>query len=138
MDKKQVIVLGAGPGGYAAAFQAANLGLEVTLIDPKPDPGGVCLFHGCIPSKALLHLAKVKKEAVHAEEWGLSFSDAKIDLDKVRSWKDSVVKQLTGGLGQLAKSRKVNYMQGTALLTGKNSLEFTPSDGSKKGRPTGK
>jgi dihydrolipoamide dehydrogenase len=131
MDKIQVIVLGAGPGGYAAAFQAANLGLEVTLIDPKQDPGGVCLFHGCIPSKALLHLAKVKKEAVLAEEWGLSFSDAKIDLDKVRSWKDSVVKQLTGGLGQLAKSRKVKYLRGTAKLTGTNSLEFTPEDGKK-------
>ncbi len=132
MDKKQVIVLGAGPGGYAAAFQAANLGLEVTLIDPKPDPGGVCLFHGCIPSKALLHLAKVKKETLLAEEWGLSFSDAKIDLHKVRSWKESVVKQLTGGLGQLAKSRKVKYLRGTAKLTGTNRLEFTPEDGKKQ------
>jgi dihydrolipoamide dehydrogenase len=131
MDKIQVIVLGAGPGGYAAAFQAANLGLEVTLIDPKQDPGGVCLFHGCIPSKALLHIAKVKKEAVLAEEWGLSFSDARIDLDKVRSWKESVVKQLTGGIGQLAKSRKVRYLRGTAKLTGTNSLEFTPEDGKK-------
>lgn len=129
MDKKQLIVLGAGPGGYAAAFQAANLGLDVTMIDPKPDPGGVCLFHGCIPSKALLHLAKVRKEAVHAEEWGLSFSDARIDLDKVRSWKDSVVKSLTGGLGQLAKIRKVQYLRGTAKLTGTNKLEFTPEDG---------
>ncbi len=124
--------MGAGPGGYAAAFQAANLGLEVTLLDPRPDPGGVCLFHGCIPSKALLHLAKVKKEAVLAAEWGLSFSDAKIDLDKVRSWKESVIKQLTGGLGQLAKSRKVKYLRGTAKLTGTNRLEFTPGDGKKQ------
>ncbi len=132
MDKKQLIVMGAGPGGYAAAFQAANLGLDVTLIDPKPDPGGVCLFHGCIPSKALLHLAKVKKEAVLAEEWGLTFTDAKIDLEKVRSWKKSVVKQLTGGLGQLAKSRKVKYLRGTAILTGKNKLEFIPSEDGKQ------
>jgi dihydrolipoamide dehydrogenase len=132
MDKKQLIVLGAGPGGYAAAFQAANLGLDVTMIDPKPDPGGVCLFHGCIPSKALLHLAKVRKEAAHAQEWGLSFSDARIDLDKVRSWKDSVVKSLTGGLGQLAKIRKVQYLRGTAKLTGTNNLEFSPENGQKK------
>ena len=131
-EKKQVIVLGAGPGGYAAAFQASNLGLDVTLIDPKPDPGGVCLFHGCIPTKALLHIAAVKDEAAKAADWGLSFSGVKVDVDKVRSWKESVVKQLTGGLGQLAKARKVEYLQGMAKLTGKNSLEFTPAKGEKK------
>ncbi len=131
-EKKQVVVLGAGPGGYAAAFQASNLDLKVTLIDPKPDPGGVCLFHGCIPTKALLHIAAVKDEAAKAEEWGLSFSGVKVDVDKVRKWKESVVKQLTGGLGQLAKARKVEYLQGMAKLTGKNTLEFTPADGDKK------
>jgi dihydrolipoamide dehydrogenase len=131
-EKKQVIVLGAGPGGYAAAFQASNLGLNVTLIDPKPDPGGVCLFHGCIPTKALLHIAAVKDEAAKAADWGLSFSGVKVDIDKVRSWKESVVKQLTGGLGQLAKARKVEYLQGMAKLTGKNTLEFTPAKGEKK------
>ncbi len=131
-EKKQVIVLGAGPGGYAAAFQASNLGLNVTLIDPKPDPGGVCLFHGCIPTKALLHIAAVKDEAAKAADWGLSFSGVKVDIDKVRSWKESVVKQLTGGLGQLAKARKVEYLQGMAKLIGKNSLEFTPAKGEKK------
>jgi len=131
-EKKKLIVLGAGPGGYAAAFQAANLGVDVTLIDPKDDPGGVCLFHGCIPTKALLHIARVKDEAEHAGDWGLTFSDAKVDIKKVRSWKESVVKQLTGGLGQLAKARKVNYMQGTAILTGKNKLEFTPAESKKK------
>ncbi len=129
MEKKQLIVLGAGPGGYAAAFQASNLGLDVTLIDPKPDPGGVCLFHGCIPTKALLHLARVKDEAKHASEWGLDFSGVKVDLERVRSWKESVVKHLTGGLGQLAKSRKVNYLRGTARLTGKDILTFKPVDG---------
>ena len=133
MDKKQLIVLGAGPGGYAAAFQAANLGIDVTLIDPKPDPGGVCLFHGCIPTKALLHFARIREEAEHAGEWGLSFSGLKVDIDKVRGWKESVVKQLTGGLGQLARSRKVNYMQGKARLTGSNSIEFTPVNGKKGG-----
>lgn len=131
-DKKQVIVLGAGPGGYAAAFQASNLDLKVTLIDPKPDPGGVCLFHGCIPTKALLHLAAVKDESEKAAEWGLSFTGVKVDTDKVRKWKQSVVKQLTGGLGQLAKARKVEYLQGMAKLTGKNTLEFTPVKGDKK------
>ncbi len=132
MAKKQVIVLGAGPGGYAAAFQAANLDLDVTLIDPKPDPGGVCLFHGCIPTKALLHLAAVKDESEKAAEWGMTFSGVKVDIDKVRSWKQSVVKQLTGGLGQLAQARKVEYLRGRAKLTGKNSLEFTPVEGDKK------
>jgi len=131
-EKKQVIVLGAGPGGYAAAFQAANLDLNVTLIDPKPDPGGVCLFHGCIPTKALLHLAAVKDESEKAADWGLTFSGVKVDIDKVRSWKQSVVKQLTGGLGQLAKARKVEYLQGMAKLTGTNTLEFTSNDGDKK------
>jgi dihydrolipoamide dehydrogenase len=131
-EKKQVIVLGAGPGGYAAAFQAANLDLNVTLIDPKPDPGGVCLFHGCIPTKALLHLAAVKDESEKAAQWGLTFSGVKVDINKVREWKQSVVKQLTGGLGQLAKARKVEYLQGWAQLTGKNSLEFSPVNGKEK------
>jgi dihydrolipoamide dehydrogenase len=131
-DKKQLIVLGAGPGGYAAAFQAANLDLSVTLIDPKPDPGGVCLFHGCIPTKALLHLANVKDESAKAADWGLTFTGVKVDIDKVRAWKQSVVKQLTGGLGQLAKARKVEYLQGKAIITGKNSIEYTPVEGEKK------
>jgi dihydrolipoamide dehydrogenase len=131
-EKKQVIVLGAGPGGYAAAFQAANLELNVTLIDPKPDPGGVCLFHGCIPTKALLHLAAVKDESEKAAQWGLTFSGVKVDINKVREWKQSVVKQLTGGLGQLAKARKVEYLQGWAKLTGKNTLDFTPEGGKDK------
>jgi dihydrolipoamide dehydrogenase len=132
MDKKQVIVIGAGPGGYAAAFQAANLGLDVAIIDPKPDPGGVCLFHGCIPTKALLHFARIREEAEHADELGLSFSDLKVDIGKVRAWKESVVKQLTGGLGQLAKARKVDYLRGTAKLKGENRLEFSPAEGEKK------
>lgn len=130
MDKKQVVVLGAGPGGYAAAFRAAGLGMEVTLIDPKENPGGVCLYHGCIPTKALLHIASVKEHTESAAEWGLSFTGVKMDLDKVRSWKNSVVKKLTSGVGQLAKSHKINYMRGTARLKGKNLLEFE-ADGEK-------
>lgn len=130
-DKKKVVVLGAGPGGYAAAFHASDLGLDVTLIDPKENPGGVCLYHGCIPTKALLHIASVKEHSESAGEWGLSFSDVKVDLDKVRSWKESVVDRLTKGVGQLAKSHKVDFRRGTAKLKGKNTLEFTSSDGQK-------
>lgn len=128
-EKKKIVVLGAGPGGYAAAFHASDLGLDVTLIDPKENPGGVCLYHGCIPTKALLHIASVKEQSESAGEWGLFFSDVKVDLDKVRSWKESVVDRLTKGVGQLAKSHKVDFRRGTAKLKGKNILEFTSSDG---------
>jgi dihydrolipoamide dehydrogenase len=133
-DTKQheVVVIGAGPGGYRAAFMAADLGLQTTLIDPAVNPGGVCLYRGCIPTKALLHLAKVKSEAEHAEKWGLSFGEAKIDREKVKSWKESVVKQLTGGLGQLTKGRKINYIQGWAKFSDKNTLEVDKTDGGKE------
>lgn len=130
-EKKKVVVLGAGPGGYAAAFHASDLGLDVTMIDPKENPGGVCLYHGCIPTKALLHIASVREQSELAGEWGLSFSDIKVDLDKVRSWKDSVVDKLTKGVGQLAKSHKVNFLRGMARIKGKNSLEFESADGKK-------
>lgn len=130
-EKKQVVVLGAGPGGYAAAFHASDLGLDVTLIDPKENPGGVCLYHGCIPTKALLHVASVKELSEIAGEWGLSFPDIKVNLEKVRSWKESVVDRLTKGVGQLAKSHKVSYLRGTARLKGINSLEFESADGKK-------
>src|SRR5580765_3475942 len=99
----QVVVIGAGPGGYAAAFLAADLGMQVALVDPEPNPGGVCLYVGCIPSKALLHVAKVIGEAKHASSWGISYPDPKIDLDELRAFKSRVVQKLTGGLGQLSK-----------------------------------
>ena len=86
-EKKEVMVIGAGPGGYAAAFRAADLGLKVCLIDPEVNPGGVCLYRGCIPSKALLHLAKVKREAEAAAEWGLKFGKPEVDLKKMIAWK---------------------------------------------------
>ena len=98
--KTQVAIIGAGPGGYPAAFRAADLGLEVTIIDPEADPGGVCLYRGCIPSKALLHAAKVITEAEEASRFGVSFEKPVIDLDKLRGWKDDVVGKLVGGLGQ--------------------------------------
>src|SRR3989344_5559163 len=95
----QLAVIGAGPGGYAAAFLAADLGLQVTLIDTEINPGGVCLYWGCIPSKALLHIAKVLTETKEAKSWGVEFSEPKIDINKMRSWKENVVSRLTGGVG---------------------------------------
>src|ERR1700759_364796 len=107
-------VIGGGPGGYAAAFLAADLGMSVTLIDAEKNPGGVCLYRGCIPSKALLHVAKLLDESRHAKAWGIDFAEPKIDVNRLRSWKESVVSKLTGGLGVLAKQRKVTYVQGRA------------------------
>jgi dihydrolipoamide dehydrogenase len=123
-----VIVIGAGPGGYAAAFYAADLGMRVTLVDPASNPGGVCLYRGCIPSKALLHVAKLVAEAKHAEAWGVSFDAPRIDLDRLRGFKEKVVNQLTGGLGQLSKQRKIAYVRGTAAFRDARTLEVT-SDG---------
>ena len=125
----QLVVIGAGPGGYAAAFYAADLGMKVTLVDPAPNPGGVCLYRGCIPSKALLHVAKVVNEAKHAAAWGVTFGAPTIDIDKVRAFKDKVVTQLTGGIGQVAKLRKIDYIQGTAAFRDARSLEITNADG---------
>jgi dihydrolipoamide dehydrogenase len=125
MSKTQVAVIGAGPGGYAAAFLAADLGLQVTLIDPSENPGGVCLYRGCIPSKALLHVADVLNEAKHAEAWGISFGAPTIELDRLRTFKTRVVNQLTGGLGQLSKQRKITYLRGTAAFKDSNTLEIT-------------
>jgi dihydrolipoamide dehydrogenase len=127
----QLAVIGAGPGGYAAAFYAADRGLQVTLIDPEPNPGGVCLYRGCIPSKALLHVAEVLNEAKHAEAWGVSFGAPKIDIDRLRNFKTKVVNQLTGGLGQLSKQRKITYIQGTATFRDSRTLEISKRDGSK-------
>jgi dihydrolipoamide dehydrogenase len=118
-----LVVIGAGPGGYTAAFYAADRGLSVAIIDREPNPGGVCVYRGCIPSKALLHVAKVIDEAAHASSWGVSFGAPKIDVDKLRGFKDRVVKQLTGGTGQLVKARKIKYLRGTATLLGPTSLE---------------
>ncbi|MHB8580636.1 MAG: dihydrolipoyl dehydrogenase [Ignavibacteriaceae bacterium] len=126
----KIIVIGAGPGGYAAAFLAADLGMEVTLIDKEKNPGGVCLYRGCIPSKALLHVAKLISEAEEAKNWGIEFSKPKIDLDKLRDWKNSVVAKLTGGLGILSKQRKINYITGSASFINSNTLKVEKSGGS--------
>jgi dihydrolipoamide dehydrogenase len=128
----QLVVIGAGPGGYAAAFYAADLGMDVTLIDREANPGGVCVYRGCIPSKALLHVAKLVEEARHASAWGVEFGKPKVDLDKLRTFKDNVVGRLTGGTGQLVKARKVKYLRGTATLTGPTSLDVEKVEGGKE------
>jgi dihydrolipoamide dehydrogenase len=120
-----VAVIGAGPGGYAAAFLAADLGMTVTLIDPELNPGGVCLYRGCIPSKALLHVAKLIDESRHAKDWGIDFAAPQVDLARLRSWKENVVKKLTGGLGVLSKQRKVEYIQGQASFDNSTTLIIT-------------
>src|SRR5438445_6701879 len=124
-----IAVVGGGPGGYAAAFLAADLGMNVTLIDPEANPGGVCLYRGCIPSKALLHVAKLIEESHQAKNWGIEFSGPKIDLARLRSWKESVVKKLTGGLGQLSKQRHVQYVQGRAGFENPTTLRVSKSGG---------
>jgi dihydrolipoamide dehydrogenase len=129
MTTTQVLVIGGGPGGYAAAFLAADLGLSTTLIDPEVNPGGVCVYRGCIPSKALLHVAKLLDESKHAKAWGIEFGDARIDLAKLRDFKNNVVKRLTGGTGQLVKHRKVNYIQGLAEIVDPHTVRVKRAAG---------
>lgn len=122
-QRTRVAVLGAGPGGYPAAFLAAERGMDVTLIDERPNPGGVCLYEGCIPSKALLHAAELLHDAGSAEVMGLSFGEPRVDLDRLRDWKDrEVVAKMTGGLGQLAKARKVRYVNGRGRFVSAGTL----------------
>jgi len=126
--KTQLAIIGAGPGGYAAAFHAADLGLDVTLIDPNENPGGVCLYHGCIPTKALLHFADIRNEIENAKEYGLDIDKLSVDINKLRKWKEGVVSKLTKGLGQLTKSRKINYVKAVAKFTDSHTLEITDND----------
>lgn len=127
--RTEVVVLGAGPGGYTAAFRAADLGKQVVLIERHSNLGGVCLNVGCIPSKALLHTAEVINEVAELEEMGVRYTKPKIDLDKMRAGKDKVVGKLTGGLAALAKQRKVQTVRGVARLTGPTRLEVQTADG---------
>lgn len=124
----EVAVIGAGPGGYACAFRAADLGKNVVLIEPHKTLGGVCLNVGCIPSKALLHAAKVIQEAKEMSSFGIEFGEVKINLDKLRDWKNSVVKRLTGGLELLAKKRKVTVVRGTATFISPTEIEVVNGD----------
>jgi len=130
MNSIQLVVIGAGPGGYAAAFLAADLGMEVAIVAKELNPGGVCLYHGCIPSKAFLHAAKIISEAKHAKAFGIEYNDPKIDIDKLRDWKKSVVSKLTVGLGYLARARKIKYFQGEAIFINSNTLKIKKADGS--------
>src|SRR5437588_2541203 len=125
-----IAVVGGGPGGYAAAFLAADLGMTVTLIDPELNPGGVCLYRGCIQSKALLHVDKLLEESHQAKDWAIEFAAPKINLARLRSWKEGVVKKLTGGLGVLSKQRKVRDIQGRGAFENSSSLRITKADGS--------
>ncbi len=129
MTSVQLVVVGGGPGGYAAAFLAADLGLSTALVDPEVNPGGVCVYRGCIPSKALLHVAKVIDESRHAKAWGIEFGEPKVDLAKLREFKDNVVKRLTSGTGQLVKHRKVRYLQGLAEIVDPHNLKVKLADG---------
>jgi dihydrolipoamide dehydrogenase len=127
----EVVVLGAGPGGYTAAFRAADLGKQVVLIEKHDALGGVCLNVGCIPSKALLHVARVINEADEVAHHGVTFGKPKIDIEKIRAWKVSVIAKLTGGLAGLAKQRKVQVVRGAAKFTSPNSLAVQTADGEK-------
>ena len=129
--KTQVLVIGAGPGGYSAAFRCADLGLDTVIVERYSTLGGVCLNVGCIPSKALLHVAKVMEEAKHIEKAGISFSAPTIDIEKIASYKNGVVKKLTDGLGAMSKMRKVTTIQGYASFLDENSVEVVLTSGEK-------
>ena len=128
-EKKQLVVLGSGPGGYSAAFRAADLGMDVTLIERYATLGGVCLNVGCIPSKALLHAAKVIEEAADMSQYGIAFNKPSIDNTQLRHWKASVVKKLTTGLAAMAKQRKVTVMQGAGEFISANEIQVTDDKG---------
>ncbi len=126
--QRQLVVLGGGPGGYAAAFLAADLGLDVTIVDREGRLGGACLAHGCIPSKALLHVAKVIDESRQIADWGVRFGEAEIDLDQMRGRKEKVIGTLSGGLAQLAKKRKVRIIKAAGMLESSQSLRLSGGD----------
>jgi dihydrolipoamide dehydrogenase len=129
MNPKQLVVIGAGPGGYPSAFLAADSGMDVTLIDQEANPGGVCLYRGCIPSKALLHIAGIMTEARDATRLGVTFGEPKLDLERIRAWKESVVRKLTGGLGQLCQQRKISVIRGRARFLDAHTVQVTKTNG---------
>ena len=129
--KTEVVVLGAGPGGYAAAFYAADKGKKVILVEQEKRLGGVCLIRGCIPSKALLHAAKLITEARRSEHMGIQFSEPKLDLDKLRAWKNSIVDKLAGGVSTLARQRGVEVLQGRGYFEDSKTLRVETAEGQK-------
>lgn len=130
-EETEILVIGAGPGGYAAAFRAADLGMEVALVDVEERPGGVCLLRGCIPSKALLFLADLLHDARRVEEMGIKFTEPQIDVDRIREWKDGVVDELTAGLATLCKKRGVQLIRGRAIFESSNEVRLQDSDTSR-------
>ena len=128
INKKNLLVLGGGPGGYAAAFLAADMGLSVTLVDAGQKPGGVCLHRGCIPSKAILHLAKLINETREAKDWGIEFGEPKIDIGQVRKWKNQVVDKMASGLVTLCKQRGVNFVTGHGVFQDSNTIVVSGKD----------
>src|SRR5438105_1675975 len=132
-----VVVLGGGPGGYAAAFLAADLGLETTIVEADPRLGGTCLLRGCIPSKALLHVAKVMSEAAEMVEWGIEYPKPRISIDKVRARKEHVIDTLTGGLAQLAKRRNVRVINARGIFVDSQTLQLEGVPPSPSGRGAG-
>jgi len=127
-----IVVIGGGPGGYPAAFDAADKGFKVIMVNDDVAPGGVCLNRGCIPSKALLHVAKLINETKESADWGISFQKPEIDIDKLRAFKNKVVTQLTGGITQLAGARHVEILKGFGRFQDAQSVEVTKADGSKE------
>ena len=124
----ELLVIGAGPGGYAAAFRAADLGMDVTLVDMERRPGGECLFRGCIPSKTLLYMAELLHDAQRSDDIGIKFNKPQIDLDKIRAWKDQVIDKLTNGLLTLSKRRKIQLLQGRAIFEGSDRVRLLDSE----------
>jgi len=129
--KTDVLIIGAGPGGYTAAFEAAKEGFSVTLVDKEADLGGVCLSKGCIPSKSLLHIAKLLNEVKEAKEIGIDFGTPNINLDTIRNWKNSVIEKLSSGLASLSKKHNINFICGKASFASSNSVNVEKSDGTK-------
>jgi dihydrolipoamide dehydrogenase len=127
--ESQLVVLGGGPGGYAAAFLAADMGLQVTLVEAEPNLGGTCLLRGCIPSKALLHVARVISETREMSDWGVEFAQPKISIDAVRARKEKVISTLTGGLKQLAKKRKIEVVNARGKFENSTTLRLEYADG---------
>ncbi len=136
--RAEIVVIGGGPGGYPAAFDAADRGMDVTLVNDEAIPGGVCLNRGCIPSKALLHVAKLIHEAEDASQWGVTFAKPKLDLDRLRAFKLSVVGKLTGGVAELCRLRGVKLVQARARFLDSNTLELKKPDGSSEKLSFGK
>ena len=124
----EVLVIGAGPGGYAAAFRAADLGMEVTLVDTEKRPGGECLFRGCIPSKTLLYMAELLHDAQRFGEMGIKFDKPQIDLNRIRTWKNKVIDKLTNGLLTLSRRRKIQFLQGRAIFEGSDRVRLEGSE----------